>query len=189
MDHPDGRMLPSPLRNDLTAEREEVEATLDVANATSEFVEPITALRSTVAGEINSAERIAATQASLRRVFDGFVLHRASAPEAPRRANAELMVNVPYVLEPLVAEDTRLGTMAAGTPLLTALRSRWRVGVPVRDRHAHRLHPPSCSPRSRWPSTADPTPTRAFVGAIGLASRCRAASKPIETLALDDERR
>jgi len=35
---------------DLTAEREAVEASVDVANATAEFMERITALRSAVAG-------------------------------------------------------------------------------------------------------------------------------------------
>jgi site-specific DNA recombinase len=103
---------------DVTAEREQVEATLDIADATGEFMERITALRSTVAGEINSAEGIAATQASLRRVFDGFVLHRGSAPEAPRWVNAELMVGASYVLEPRVSEDARLGALPAGTPVV-----------------------------------------------------------------------
>jgi Recombinase/Recombinase zinc beta ribbon domain len=93
--------------DDLTAEREQVEATLDIADATGEFAERITALRATVAGRINNAEGIAATQVALRRIFDGFTLHRADAPETPRRINAELMlVDAPrYVLEPLVAED------------------------------------------------------------------------------------
>ena len=103
---------------DLTAERDEVEAMLDVADAAGEFMERIAALRSAVAGEITSAEGIAATQVALRRVFDGFILHRADAPSAPARMNAELMVGASYVLEPHVAEDARLGTMAAGTPVV-----------------------------------------------------------------------
>jgi hypothetical protein len=69
----------------LLAEREQVEATLEVADATGEFVERITALRAAVAGEVNSADGIRATQVALRRVFDGFVLHRTDAPSAPCR--------------------------------------------------------------------------------------------------------
>ena len=32
---------------------------------------------------------IAVAQVALRRVFDGFTVHRADAPEAPRRVNAD----------------------------------------------------------------------------------------------------
>jgi Recombinase/Recombinase zinc beta ribbon domain/Resolvase, N terminal domain len=105
---------------DLTAEREQVEAIVDVAEATGEFLERIAALRSAVAGEVAQADGIAATQNALRRVFDGFILLRADAPEAPRRVNAELVVGESwsYVLEPRVAEDARLGQTAAGTPLV-----------------------------------------------------------------------
>ena len=105
--------------DDLTAEREQVEASEDVMDATSEFMARITELRAAVAGDVLSAEGIAATQVALRRVFDGFVLHRADAPEAPRRVNAELMVEASYVIEPRVAEEARLGTMPAGTPLVS----------------------------------------------------------------------
>ena len=104
---------------DLTAEREQVEATLNTADAAGEFMERIAALRAAVAGEVTAAEGIAATQVALRRVFDGFTLHRVDAPEAPRRVNAELMVGASYVLEPQVAEDARLGTLPAGTPVVT----------------------------------------------------------------------
>ena len=105
--------------DDLTAEREQVEATLDVADAAGEFMERIAALRAAVAGEVTEAEGIAAAQVALRRVFDGFTLHRTDAPEAPGRVNAELMVGASYVLEPQVAEDARLGTLPAGTPVVT----------------------------------------------------------------------
>ena len=88
-------------------------------DATSEFMERIAALRSAVAGEVTGAEGIAACQVALRRVFDGFRLHRTSAAAAPRRVNAELMVAASYVLEPLVSQDARLGTMPAGTPVVT----------------------------------------------------------------------
>jgi hypothetical protein len=104
---------------DLTVEREQVESALDVADAAGEFVERIAALRSAVAGDITQAESVRATQVALRRVFDGFVLHRTDAPEAPRRVNAELMVGASYVVEPRVAEEARLGTMPAGTPVVT----------------------------------------------------------------------
>ncbi len=103
---------------DLTAEREPVESTLNTADAAGEFMERMAALRAAAAGEVTSAAGIAATQ-TLRRVFDGFVLHRTSAPEAPRRIDAELMVGASYVLEPQVAEDARLGTLPAGTPVVT----------------------------------------------------------------------
>ncbi len=82
-------------------------------------MERIAELRSAVAGEVTSAESIAATQVALRRVFDGFTLHRTDAPEAPGRVNAELMVGASYVLEPQVAEEARLGTLPAGTPVVT----------------------------------------------------------------------
>ena len=62
--------------DDLTAEREQVESAEDVMNATSEFMERIAALTSAVAGEVTGAEGIAACQVALRRVFDGFRLHR-----------------------------------------------------------------------------------------------------------------
>ena len=62
-------------------------------DATSEFMERIAALRSAVAGEVTSAEGIAATPGcappGLRRVH---APPRVDAPEAPRRVNAELMV-------------------------------------------------------------------------------------------------
>jgi Recombinase zinc beta ribbon domain/Recombinase len=80
---------------DLTAEREAVEATGDVMDATGEFVERMTALRAAVAGEVNEADGILAAQTALRRVFDGFTLHRTDAPNAPRRVNAELCVGPP----------------------------------------------------------------------------------------------
>jgi len=105
--------------DDLTAERGEVESTADVMDATGEFMERITALRASVAGDITNAEGIAATQVALRRVFDGFTLHRDDAPEAPRRVNAELMVGASYVVEPRVAEEARLGAMPAGTPVVS----------------------------------------------------------------------
>jgi hypothetical protein len=72
-----------------------------------------------VAGEVTEAEGIAVAQVALRRVFDGFTLHRTDAPDAPGRVNAELMVGASYVLEPQVAEEARLGTMPAGTPVVT----------------------------------------------------------------------
>jgi DNA invertase Pin-like site-specific DNA recombinase len=103
---------------DLTAEREAVEATLDVADATGEFVERIAALRVAVAGDVASAGGVAATRTALRRVFDGFVLHRADSPEAPRRVNGELMLDATYVLEPRVAKDAQLGELTAGTPIV-----------------------------------------------------------------------
>ena len=105
--------------DDLTAEREQIDATLDVADATAEFVERLTALRAAVAGEVVNAEGIAVAHTALRRVFDGFTLHRVEAPEAPRRINAELTVGASYVVEPHVREDARLGTLPAGTPVVT----------------------------------------------------------------------
>src|SRR5688572_7145949 len=63
-------------------------------------------------GDVTHAEGIASCVAALRRVFDGYVLHRA-------RINAELMVNATYVLEPRVNEAARLGTMPAGTPIVS----------------------------------------------------------------------
>jgi site-specific DNA recombinase len=104
----------------LLAEREHVAAKHDVADATGEFVERITALRAAVAGDITTAGSLRATQVALRRVFDGFVLHRADSPDAPRRVDAELGLSVKgYVVEPRVAEEARLGTMPAGTPVVT----------------------------------------------------------------------
>jgi DNA invertase Pin-like site-specific DNA recombinase len=104
---------------DLTAERDAVESAVDAIDVAGDFLERITALRSTVAGEIVNAEGIAATRVALRRVFDGFVLHRADSPDAPRRVDADLAFGVKgYVLEPLVADDARLGVMPAGTPVL-----------------------------------------------------------------------
>ena len=41
------------------------------------------ALRAAADGEVTSAAGIAVTQTALRRVFDGFTLHRVDAPEAP----------------------------------------------------------------------------------------------------------
>ena len=70
--------------DDLTAEREQVESAADVIDATSEFMERLTALRAAVAGEVIGAEGIAATQVALRRVFDadgrGELRPRAAAP-------------------------------------------------------------------------------------------------------------
>lgn len=104
---------------DLTAERDEVESAVDVLDVAGDFLERITALRSTVAGEIVNADGIAATRVALRRVFDGFVLHRADSPDAPRRVDADLACGVKgYVLEPLVSDDARLGMMPAGTPVV-----------------------------------------------------------------------
>jgi hypothetical protein len=75
----------------LLAEREQVEATLEVADATGEFMERIAGPRAAVAGEVNSAEGIRATQVALRRVFDSFrpAPHRRTLSSAPgqRRAN------------------------------------------------------------------------------------------------------
>jgi hypothetical protein len=62
--------------DDLTAERERIEATLNTADAAGEFMERMAALRAAAAGEVTSAQGIAATQVALRRVFDGFTLHR-----------------------------------------------------------------------------------------------------------------
>jgi hypothetical protein len=45
--------------DDLTAEREQIDASLDVADAAAEFVERLTALRAAVAGEVVNAEGIA----------------------------------------------------------------------------------------------------------------------------------
>jgi len=70
-------------------------------------------------GDVTQAEGIASCVAALRRVFDGFVLHRAESSAAPHRINAELMVNATYVLEPRVNEAARLGTMPAGTPIVS----------------------------------------------------------------------
>ena len=90
-----------------------------MADAAGEFMERMAALRAAAAGEVTSAEGIAATQTALRRVFDGFILHRLTHPRHRARVNAELMVGASYVLEPLVGEDARLGTMPAGTPVVT----------------------------------------------------------------------
>ena len=46
-------------------------------------MERIAALRAAVAGEVTEAEGIAVAQIALRRVFDGFPLHRTDAPAAP----------------------------------------------------------------------------------------------------------
>jgi len=72
----------------LLAEGQAVEATLEVAGAEAEFVERIAALRAAVAGEVTNAESLRATQVALRRVFDGFILHRADSPDAPGRVDA-----------------------------------------------------------------------------------------------------
>ena len=149
---------------DLTAEREEIEATLDVADATSEFMERIAALRASVAGEIISAEGITATQNALRRVFDGFTLHGL---EHPRHlaGNAELVVGSSYVLEPRVREELGSGRCPLEPRWLLARRCRWHRATHARPAKAaitvrvrQRLYPPrSCSsPRSRWPSPPDP---------------------------------
>jgi site-specific DNA recombinase len=104
----------------LLDEREQVEGTLEVADAAGEFVERIAALRAAVAGEVTQAESLRSTQVTLRRVFDGFVLHRADSPSAPRRVHAELGLGVKdYVIEPSVAEEARLGTLPAGTPVVS----------------------------------------------------------------------
>jgi len=68
---------------------------------------------------------------ALRQVFDGFTPHRIDAPEAPGRVNAELMVGASYVLEPVVSEAARLGTMPAGTPVVrrSPLQLRTRPGT------------------------------------------------------------
>jgi DNA invertase Pin-like site-specific DNA recombinase len=118
--------------DDLTAEREAVEATGDVADATGEFVERMTALRAAVAGEVNEADGILAAQTALRRVFDGFTLHHVEAPNAPRRVNAELHVGPTwsYVIDPRVDEAARLGTMPAGTPVVS--RSPLQLGQGTR---------------------------------------------------------
>jgi site-specific DNA recombinase len=63
----------------LLAERDAVEGTLEVADAAGEYMERIAALRAAVAGEVTQAESLRATQVALRRVFDGFVLHRADS--------------------------------------------------------------------------------------------------------------
>ncbi len=86
---------------DLTVEREQVEATLNTADAAGEFMERMAALRAAAAGEVTSAAGIAAAQTALRRVFDGFILHDWNSPSAPRRIDAELVVEARYVLEPL----------------------------------------------------------------------------------------
>jgi site-specific DNA recombinase len=103
---------------DLMAERDEVASAVDAIDVADDLLERITALRSTVAGEIVNAEGIAATRVALRRVFDGFVLHRADSPDAPRRVNSDLAIVEGYVLEPLVADDARLCVMPAGTPVV-----------------------------------------------------------------------
>jgi Recombinase zinc beta ribbon domain/Recombinase len=104
----------------LLAEREQVEATLEVADAAGEFVERMTALRAAVARDITAAESVRATQVALRRVFDGFILHRTDSPAAPRRVDAELGLGVPgYVVEPKVAKEARLGGLPGGTPVLS----------------------------------------------------------------------
>jgi DNA invertase Pin-like site-specific DNA recombinase len=105
--------------DDLRAEREQVASAVEAIDAAGDFIERISALRASVAGEIASASGVAATRVALRRVFDGFVLHRADAPAAPRRVDAELaFVDGGYVIEPLVADDALLGTMPAGTPVV-----------------------------------------------------------------------
>ena len=92
---------------------------MDVEDATGEFMERMAALRAAAAGEVAEADSIVTAQTALRRVFDGFVLHRADSPDAPRRVNAELHVgDWSYVLEPRVNEAARPGTMPAGTPEL-----------------------------------------------------------------------
>ena len=78
--------------HDLANERDVILETGDVIDATNEFTERIAALRAAVAGEIISAESIAATQAAIRQIFHGFVLHRVDSPHAPRRINAELAI-------------------------------------------------------------------------------------------------
>jgi site-specific DNA recombinase len=105
---------------DLTAEREQVESIDDVLDATSEFMERIAALRAAVAGEITSAESVRAMQVALRRVFDGFILHRADSPSAPRRVDSDLTLPLDrYVLDPQVAADAFWGTGPSGRPMLT----------------------------------------------------------------------
>ena len=57
--------------DDLTAERDQIDATLNTADAAGEFMERISALRAAVAGEVTSAESIARRSwrsAGLRRV-------------------------------------------------------------------------------------------------------------------------
>jgi site-specific DNA recombinase len=105
---------------DLARERSAIEESADAIDASAEFRERISALRAAVAGEVLDAEGIAATQAALRRVFHGLVLHRADSPTSPRRVNAELGLGVPgYVLEPRVRADVLEGTLRHGTPVLT----------------------------------------------------------------------
>jgi len=61
--------------DDLSAEREQVVAMDDALHdATSEFVARLSGLRAAVAGEVANAQDVAAAQAALRRVFEGFVL-------------------------------------------------------------------------------------------------------------------
>jgi hypothetical protein len=141
---------------DLTAEREAVEASRGRSQRHAEFMERITALRSAVAGEVAEADGISATQVALRQVFDGFTLHRIDAPEAPGRVNAELMVGASYVLEPVVSEAARLGTMPAGTPVVrrSPLQLRNRPGT-TRPSHRGRNNR-SGSPRG----TAGDSPRR-----------------------------
>ena len=119
---------------DLTAERDAVEATEDIIDATDEAMERIAALRAAVAGDVTQAEGLASCVAAPRRVFDGFVLHRVDAPEAPHRVNAELIVGASYVLEPVVSEAARLGTMPAGTPVVSRSPLSLRQGTTRQSR-------------------------------------------------------
>ena len=76
--------------DDLTAEREAVESVEEVMDVTGEAMERIAALRAAVAGDVTQAEGLASCVAALRRVFDGFVLHRVeSRSPAPDQRGAD----------------------------------------------------------------------------------------------------
>lgn len=98
---------------DLTAEREQV-VVMDEAlhDATSEFVSRLSGLRAAVAGEVVNAQDVAAAQAALRRVFEGFVLTPDPDAQLVRPGAIRLETGgdtyetvVYYELQPLVRGD------------------------------------------------------------------------------------
>ena len=111
----------------LAGQLEAVESEDQVGDVEVAVVERLARIREAIAGRVNSAASIDAVRAELLTLFDGFILHRNSAPA--KVADVELVGKGGDWIEPLVKAQE--GLLPVLTPAQAALQAENKTGSVV----------------------------------------------------------
>lgn len=76
-------------------------------------------IRAAIVGEVRDADDIGAARSAIARMFESFVLHRATSRAAPKLLHAELALGAPgFVIEPVIRSDAIQSSTGSVIPIL-----------------------------------------------------------------------